>query len=159
MDVLTNRLWFLFQTLRPSLLTPGSLSGPTAFPSQGYHYSSGQARSSRGLSWLSPVFAVKVNHKHNQVNSGPVHVGGQREGVGQVAEKQEGQDLKRGVATSQRLLTHRPLLRKELPQESSTEVGHNQFFPDKKITLLKMSFSPQDMVLCRPGAASNIQSS
>lgn len=32
---------------------------------------------------------MKVNHKHNQVNSGPVHVGGQREGVGQVAEKQD----------------------------------------------------------------------
>lgn len=70
---------------------PAASQGP-AFPSQGYCSSSGQARSSRGLSWLSPVFAVKVNHKHNQVNSGPVRVGGQREGVGQVAEKQEGQD-------------------------------------------------------------------
>lgn len=43
----------------------------------------------RVLCWLSPVFAVKVNHKHNQVNSRPVHIGRQREGVGQVAEKQD----------------------------------------------------------------------
>lgn len=41
------------------------------------------------LCWLSPVLAVKVNHKHNQVNSGPIRIGGQREGVGQVAEKQD----------------------------------------------------------------------
>lgn len=35
------------------------------------------------------MFAVKVDHEHNQVNSGPIHIGGQREGLCQVAEKQE----------------------------------------------------------------------
>lgn len=37
---------------------------------------------------LSPVFAVKVNHKHDQVNPGPTQTGGQREGHGQVAGTQ-----------------------------------------------------------------------
>lgn len=95
------------------------------------------------------MFAVQVNHKHNQVNSGPVHVSGQREGVGQVAEKTRRAGLKTGVATSQRLLRYLPLLRKELPQESSTEVGHNQFFPDQKYNIFKnVVISPQDMVRC-----------
>lgn len=38
---------------------------------------------------LLPVLAVQVDDKHNQVNPGPSHAGGQGEGICQVAVKQE----------------------------------------------------------------------
>lgn len=77
---------FVFHTLKSSLLALAASRCP--LPSHPKVTVVALAQTT-DLCWLSPVFAVKVNHKHNQVNSGPICIGGQRQGVGQVAEKQD----------------------------------------------------------------------
>jgi hypothetical protein len=87
-------------SLPPSRMTPDRLSLPPPLPiiSGVTVQAHSKSRSDKVLTfsvlWLSPVFAVKVNHKHDQVNSGSNHTGGQREGLCQMAEKQETIGLK-----------------------------------------------------------------